>query len=585
MRLVAPRRYRLAASALSVGAAGLVFSASAQAANPTKLSISCTPNALSPAVTATCNATVTDSGSAASRVPPTGTVTFTVEGAGTLDPAEGCLLEEFGAFSSRCTITYAPTEIAGGTHRLLGTYGGDDGHGRATAQFTLDVAPLNDELDNAAPLRVPAKLKGTTDGATWNYSDDPELCGDAWGPVWYALRPAREGRVAVRLTVRGRVDSVVAVFRQDRSKLEDMGCALTDRAGVAGVAFDAERGTTYLIAVAAPWDARVGGFTLETSNVPAASVPGNRLVRDADLKLDPLLRPSAVLSIVLRPGVTYRVNATGSAGCVVLTLLRPDASSAEDAPIRRSSGCSGYLVHTADREINGRFALVVSLAEGVPQPIHVALRRAEADDLAPGLPLASGQTRRGRLDARSADTVDVFGFRVDARGDATVTLVGAVHAELLILNARGARLACACEGAKVAAAVSRLAPGAYFAIVRGRPGATGGYTIGLRVRVPTTVDLRLRHGTGQQQGFRAEAAVAPEVVAGRIVFEVEQFDPLTRWHFVAAATRRIADGRALLVITRPPGRWRVRARYTGTLASSPGVSRWIRFAIEPVATR
>jgi hypothetical protein len=155
----------------------------AGAANPTKLSIACTPKGLSPGANATCTATVTDAGPVAKRVPPTGAVTFTVQQAGTFDPLEGCPLEESGAFSSKCSVSYTPTAIDGGTHVLLGTYDGDDGHGRATAQFTLDVTPVNDELTNATVIQVPGKTTGTTEGATFNYEDDPELCSDAYGPV------------------------------------------------------------------------------------------------------------------------------------------------------------------------------------------------------------------------------------------------------------------------------------------------------------------------------------------------------------------------------------------------------------------
>ena len=189
------------------------------AANPTKLSISCTPKALVPGVASTCTATVTDAGPVDSRTSPAGTVTFTVEGVGTLDPADGCLLEPSGAFSSKCTVTYTPGEISGGTHSLLGTYNGEDAHGRATSQFKLSVTPVNDELASATPVPVPGKLSGTTEGATFNWNDDPELCSDAYAPVWYSVKPTKDARLAVRLTVSDRVDSVVAVFRQERTEL------------------------------------------------------------------------------------------------------------------------------------------------------------------------------------------------------------------------------------------------------------------------------------------------------------------------------------------------------------------------------
>jgi hypothetical protein len=66
-------------------ALALLFAGAAEAANPTTLSINCTPKALSPGATSSCVATVTDTGPVASRIPPTGTVSFTVTGSGAFD--------------------------------------------------------------------------------------------------------------------------------------------------------------------------------------------------------------------------------------------------------------------------------------------------------------------------------------------------------------------------------------------------------------------------------------------------------------------------------------------------------------------
>ena len=140
---------------LCLAVAALAAPGGAHAANPTKLSIACTPKGLALGGSASCTATVTDSGPVTARVPPTGTVTFTLEGAGSFDPDASCALEESGAFSSRCTVTYTPTAISGGTHRLTGAYDGDPGHGRATAQFSIAVTPANDELAAAARVAVP----------------------------------------------------------------------------------------------------------------------------------------------------------------------------------------------------------------------------------------------------------------------------------------------------------------------------------------------------------------------------------------------------------------------------------------------
>jgi len=77
----------------------------------------------------------------------------------------------------------------------------------------------------------------------------------------------------VRLTVKGRVDSVVAVYRLDRSKLLPLGCALTDTSGVAGLAFDAQRGLSYLIAVAAPAVSQNGRSSSGNTSTPTSPVP------------------------------------------------------------------------------------------------------------------------------------------------------------------------------------------------------------------------------------------------------------------------------------------------------------------------
>lgn len=565
---------------IAVAVLVLMLPEGAVAANATKLSISCTPKQLSPGAAAVCVATVTDAGSVATREPPNGTVTFTVEGTGTFEPEGTCPLEPSGAFSSKCSVSYTPTEIAGGEHALLGTYDGDETHGRATARFVLEVTPANDEPDNATRLPIPAKMTGTTEGATWDW-EDPELCSDSYAPVWYSVKPAQSGRIAVRLTVKGRVDSVVAVFRLDRSKLKQLGCELTDASGVAGVPFDAERGTSYLIAVAAPWDARVGGFTIETATVAPVKLPGAPLAHDAEVRLDPLLRPGIAFSLKLRQGITYRVNATAPAACLQVSLLRPSASSADDA-IRKGTECSGYLVYTPGPGMDGAFPLVVSMPEGRAVSVHVSLRPAQADDLAPGLPLASGSLKHGRLAANAADVVDVYRFRTNSRGDATVQLRGQAPSDLLLLSNSGKQIACACDGDRSSTIVQRLDSGSYFAVVRGRPGAAGSYAISLRMRQPTSTAVRVTRAAANRKILSIVARVSPSAKAGRVVCEVEHFDPLSGWHFAHATTHRIAAGQGRFTISPTEGRWRVRARYAGSLSSSPSVSGWTEI-ISPAA--
>ena len=381
--------------------------------------------------------------------------------------------------------------------------------------------------------------------------------------------------------MKGRVDSVVAVFQLDRSKLKRLGCELTDASGVAGVPFDAERGTTYLIAVAAPWDARVGGFTIQTATVAPVKLPGAPLARDANAGLDPLLRPGIAFSLKLRQGVTYRVNATAPGACLQVSLLHPSARSTDD-PIRKSAECSGYLVYTPGPGMNGAFPLVVSMPEGRAVSVHVALRPAQADDLAPGLPLANGSLEHGRLAANAADVVDVYRLRADSRGDATVQLRGQAPADLLLLSSTGKQIACACDGRKSSMIVQRLDSGSYFAVVRGRPGASGSYAISLRIRQPTSTTVHVTRTTANRKILSIAARVSPPATSGRVVCEVEHFDPLSGWHFAHATTHRVAAGKAHFTISPTEGRWRVRTRYAGSLSSSPSVSSWAEI-VSPTA--
>lgn len=64
--------------------------------------------------------------------------------------------------------------------------------------------------------------------------------------------------------------------------------------------------------------------------------------------------------------------------------------------------------------------------------------------------------------------------------------------------------------------------------------------------------------------------------------EVEHFDPLSGWHFAHATTHRIAVGKAQFTITPAEGRWRIRARYTGSFSSSTSVSSWAEI-VSPAA--
>src|SRR5689334_937380 len=103
--------------------------------------------------------------------------------------------------------------------------------------------PPNDARPEAAPLGpAAARVVGTTVGATYERSDYP-LFGRAGQPhtVWYRIRAKRSGGLVVTLDAGGHRDAVVAVYRMQRSRPSDAGCAVDDGSGQANVPFDARR--------------------------------------------------------------------------------------------------------------------------------------------------------------------------------------------------------------------------------------------------------------------------------------------------------------------------------------------------------
>src|SRR5204863_1014748 len=170
---------------------------------------------------------------------------------------------------------------------------------------------------------------------------------------------------------------------------------------------------------------------------------------------------------------------------------------------------SGYLGYTPRPGASGTFPLLVSMPEGRVARVHIVVRTAGADDLAPGVPLLDGTVRHGRLAARDADIVDTYRIRVDTRADATITMQGGLNADLLLFNRRGRQLACGCDGRRTGTIVQGLQPGAYLTVVRARPAETGAYSLTLRLRQPTTTAVRLIRTVGSRPRLQVIANVRP----------------------------------------------------------------------------
>ena len=271
-----------------------------------------------------------------------------------------------------------------------------------------------------------------------------------------------------------------------------------------------------------------------------------------------------------------------------VAILRPGARSETDV-LATSKGCESYLIYTPGADGWASYPLVVrfvdassgkptATAEDVrtsswrPTDLQIHMRRADPDDLAPGILLHDGRVTRGALSAGTADAVDVYRFRLTGTRDARVWVRGTSPTDLLLLSPTGATIACACEGAISSTVAKRLGRGTFFAVVRGRPGASGGYAVSVRLRRPTAVSVRW---VGAGAGHGTAAATVSPAAGGRVVFELQRFDPLSGWHFWRSIKRSLQSGKTRTGVAVGQGRWRIRARYTGSLGASPSTSGWV----------
>jgi hypothetical protein len=435
--------------------------------------------------------------------------------------------------------------------------------GTADGEFDLSSAlyapPENDERGEAAPLnRLPARVRGTTLGAG---SDRFGSC-DVGGPgVWYRFKGPSTGRAIVQLSA-GR-DAAVVAFRRSGSELYPQTCAGTDRHGNATLGFATKTGANYLLLVADRPAARPGDFvlTVRAGEAPEA-LPGRALPRGGVRgSVNGLTDVNDVWSVRLKRGTTYRI-AFSSRPCASATFR-----SGRHTLFRL--GCRSYHSFTPGPDGGGRYTLEVVAGETAGRQTYRLLTAAAgADDLGVGLELAAGSTRRGRLSPGGIDVLDLYHFDVDRLSEVRLGLgQPAGHSfSLTLLSDTGRRIKGDAGDVR-----RRLGRGRYVVTVQGLRGSRSGrYRLSLRLRDVTSTSLLIsgRRSAEVSPGASVtlEPVVSPAPFGGRVVLQIDRFDPLTGWHF----NRQVRVSAGASVSWRPPasGRWRVRARFLGTSRSS-----------------
>ena len=564
-------------------------SESALVLRPTKVVVQCKPGAVTPGKTTECLITVSDN-AAGKKEAPVGTVTLTSNGPGSFDTPTCTLVPAVTA--SRCTAHYTPARIGTGTHVITASYQGNEIHAASSNRVAVAVTPPNDERRAAERLAPPpSAMEGTLVGATYSYSDPDVDCADLAGTVWYRLPATTSQRIAIRLKAHGKLDGAIGVFQLVRSKYTTLGCSATDAKGIAGVSFDARKGSRYLVLVGAQEGSARSTFRLELFAPPVAHPPGTPLpVRGVRSVLDPLTKPEEAWSTGLVAGRSYRINlAPDRDRCLSLSLFAPGTKSFENtAPLRRA-GCGGYLVFTPGPDGGGRYSFLVEVeGGGGGQAYRLRTALASADDMAPGISVSNREKRRGSLSGRGVDVVDLYRFEVSHLSDVTLryTSSRALRFELLLVSSSGSRIdRASSEGSGKLR--RQLDQGEYYVAFRALEQTAGTYSFSLLAREITTttatIDGLAEATSTPGRWVSLGALVTPSAASGGpIRLQVDRFDPIEGWQFVRLFHVRVGSGGRATVSWKPTslGRWRLHAVFMGSQTASPSKSGYAYLVVQ-----
>lgn len=430
----------------------------------------------------------------------------------------------------------------------------------------LAAAPPNDSRADARVLTLPTSVDGTTRDATLETETEPSSgCTSAKRSVWYLVKAPRDGRISVKLDAGGDLDTVVDAYLRQRSQTRQLECDESDKDGRSELSFKVTEGQSYLIRVGERQNSASGDFKLDVfipeapPTFPGARIPASGLAG----KVDVLQNRQDAYSVVLRSGVTYRINlALAGEGCAALELYGPDAGDFDD-PVEDRLACSGYGLFTPAAGEGGRYSLLVTAPRGVRgvQRYHLQVGRALADDSAPGQFLRNFETVRGRVDGQRLDVVDLYRFDVTKRSELTLALSATRDLGITVRNDRGDYVAGNDGEGDVNAT---LRPGRYFAAVLAFDNQQERYTLR---RVSQTI-TRTRIGVQRKASPGATIPVTVRVAPGasgpvRIV--AQRLDPLFGWLYLQTWRATVSRGRVSVGFTPPfVGRFRFRAQFLGT---------------------
>jgi Bacterial pre-peptidase C-terminal domain len=448
--------------------------------------------------------------------------------------------------------------------------------------------PDNNDRADAQTITLPANVTGTTAESTRENNEPFERCQTgSGGTVWYSFAATANQRVVVDLAAQGNLDAAVSVYHVRRSQLDQLDCEATDDNGAASVAFQAASGQTYLIQVSQRSNSAAGTFRLTANAVqPAATPPGKTLPGNGAANgVNRTLNPSDAWSVVLREGVTYRFNLSGSSN-VNVELFPPGTRSFSSGDSIFDERGPVYFVFTPGDGESGRYPMRVSTNTRGTSNYRLTVAVATQDDTTPGRPLFNFDAARGSLNGGKIDVIDLYRFDIRRRSDLTLDLRTKGQFDMELRSEKGSRLRCACDDDGNTELRTTIARGRYFVALIARGNSRADYKLTRITRAITRTGLRLSRRSVQPGGIVNLTAVISSGASGTTLIGVERFDPLFGWQFFARYRVRATDGRASVAFRTPyQARFRARARFLGSRAFSPSQSGFRGFAAEtPIGT-
>jgi hypothetical protein len=185
---------------------------------PTATAVSCAPARLALGVgAADCIATVTDTDPA----PLSGVVRFASDGQGAFSGGGGCTLVPLKAGSAGCHLSYTPSALGGGTHKITVTYLGDDAsHSQSQGSALVKVSAVapNTRLKKKPRRRTASRLArfsftSNQPGSTFQCKLDKKPFRSCRSPFKARVKPGRHSFRVRALNRAGGLDLTPAVFK------------------------------------------------------------------------------------------------------------------------------------------------------------------------------------------------------------------------------------------------------------------------------------------------------------------------------------------------------------------------------------